>query len=436
MAKKRKSKLRENIETILSAILIALLIRIFLVEAYKIPSGSMIPTLIEGDHLLVNKFIYGVRIPIVGYKLPGFTSPERGDIVVFHYPKYISRGWPRELVDLVTFGIFNLTNTPLKPKNFIKRLIAIPGDIYSYSYVDQKISIEARDKNDEYQNVPFTYSKEINKPGLLKKVLEIKNPKTEDPKDGYPLPDNLDINVFDFEKEVLKKLKDKKDRDYILGFYKLSQSNNKKTYHLVGNYHHMREKTKILKILESVDFPATYYRGEKNNPKVIVGLGQEFLHSERFPISTNEEYVDHAIQLKYHSSSPDNNIDFLYVPKKDDRLDLILKTESDGKRIIQFYINQKLLTTLSISDYKNLFIKKKDSENDAFYFKIIPKHLDLDKTNGKISFTFKADYYFMMGDNRDNSSDSREWGFVHEKYIIGTPLVIYWPFRRFATIPD
>ncbi|HEO64733.1 MAG TPA: signal peptidase I, partial [Spirochaetes bacterium] len=177
MAKKRKSKLRENIETILSAILIALLIRIFLVEAYKIPSGSMIPTLIAGDHLLVNKFIYGVRIPIIGYKLPGFTSPKRGDIVVFHYPKYISRGWHREFVDLITFGIFGLTNTPLDPKNFIKRLIAIPGDIYSFDGDRDQITIKENGSDNIYHDVPFTYSKNITNTSLSEKVLKINNPK-------------------------------------------------------------------------------------------------------------------------------------------------------------------------------------------------------------------------------------------------------------------
>jgi signal peptidase I len=89
--KKKKSIVREYTEAFLIAIVLALLIRMFVIEAFKIPSGSMIPTLLVGDHLLVSKFVYK------------FTEPKRGDIVVFKYPDGPSR-------------------------NFIKRIVAVGGD--------------------------------------------------------------------------------------------------------------------------------------------------------------------------------------------------------------------------------------------------------------------------------------------------------------------
>ena len=102
-APEKKSKLRENVEAILVAVVLALFIRTFVVQAFKIPSGSMKNTLLIGDHILVNKFIYGVKLPFVGTTIIPISTPKRGDIVVFKYP--------------------------LDPdKDFIKRVIAVAGD--------------------------------------------------------------------------------------------------------------------------------------------------------------------------------------------------------------------------------------------------------------------------------------------------------------------
>ena len=103
MDKNRKSVVREWSEAIIIAILIALFIRTFVVQAFKIPSGSMKPTLQIGDHLLVNKFIYGIKIPFVRKTLLPINNPRREDIVVFIYPMDRS-------------------------KDFIKRVVGIAGD--------------------------------------------------------------------------------------------------------------------------------------------------------------------------------------------------------------------------------------------------------------------------------------------------------------------
>ncbi len=98
-----KSKVQEYIEAIIIAILIAVVIRTFVVQAYKIPSRSMVPTLLVGDHLLVNKFIYGVKIPVIRRLLIPVTDPKRGDIIVFIYPND-------------------------RTKDYIKRVIGVAGD--------------------------------------------------------------------------------------------------------------------------------------------------------------------------------------------------------------------------------------------------------------------------------------------------------------------
>jgi signal peptidase I len=96
--KPKKSALRENIEAILVAILLAFFIRTFVVQAFKIPSGSMLNTLLIGDHILVNKFIYGIRMPFTGTVLIPVSEPERGDIVVFKFPEDPSKDFIKRVV--------------------------------------------------------------------------------------------------------------------------------------------------------------------------------------------------------------------------------------------------------------------------------------------------------------------------------------------------
>ena len=98
-----RSVWREYAEALFMAVLLALFIRTFIVQAFKIPSGSMLPTLQVGDHLLVNKFLYGVRIPFTGVRFLSYREPTHDDVIVFIYPQD-------------------------RTKDFIKRVKGIPGD--------------------------------------------------------------------------------------------------------------------------------------------------------------------------------------------------------------------------------------------------------------------------------------------------------------------
>jgi signal peptidase I len=101
--RRRKSIVREYAEAIAIAVLLALVIRSLVVQAFTIPSGSMMDTLLVGDYILVNKFLYGPELPLVDWRLPAIRDPRRGDIIVFKYPQDEKR-------------------------DFIKRIVATPGE--------------------------------------------------------------------------------------------------------------------------------------------------------------------------------------------------------------------------------------------------------------------------------------------------------------------
>lgn len=128
MKKHKKSSLRETIEAIVVAFAIALVIRTFVIQAFKIPSGSMIPTLLIGDHLLVNKFMLGtpVDIPFTNihlFRMPGLRKPQRGDIIVFKYPEDPTR-------------------------DFIKRVVGVGGDVIESK--DKTLFVNGRKLVEQY----------------------------------------------------------------------------------------------------------------------------------------------------------------------------------------------------------------------------------------------------------------------------------------------
>ena len=97
---RNKSVLREYVEAILVALVLALFIRTFIVQAFKIPSGSMLPTLLIGDHILVNKFLYGIKNPFTGSTWIAVNQPQRGDIIVFKYPLNHKQDFIKRVVGL------------------------------------------------------------------------------------------------------------------------------------------------------------------------------------------------------------------------------------------------------------------------------------------------------------------------------------------------
>jgi len=118
-----QTMLKEYAEALIVALVLAFFIRSFVVQAFKIPSGSMLQTLQIGDHLLVTKFAYGVKIPFTNSMIIEREGPERGDVIVFDFPEDPS-------------------------KDFIKRVIAVPGDVIEIR--EKKVFLNGEELNEPY----------------------------------------------------------------------------------------------------------------------------------------------------------------------------------------------------------------------------------------------------------------------------------------------
>lgn len=170
--KPKKSQLRDWTEALVVAAILALIIRTFVVQAFKIPSGSMEDTLLIGDHLLVSKFTYGLQVPFIEDRILTVRDPERGDVIVFEFPEDKDKSY-------------------FKRRDFIKRVIGLPGD-----------SIEIRNKNVYVNGNRYITPQAVYKDGNI----------TSGPRDNMPLIKVPPHNYF--------VMGDNRDRSYDSRFWR------------------------------------------------------------------------------------------------------------------------------------------------------------------------------------------------------------------------
>lgn len=358
----QKGALREWTEAIFFAVFAAAFIRMFLIEAYVIPSSSMEGSLLVGDYLFVSKAHYGIRTPMTVlqipllhnripfidvesytkepslpyYRLPGLQSIQRNQPFVFNWPvedsAYITptymfnmdmirnQGYSQAQKDRM---MSDITLRPIdKRDHYIKRCVGLPGDVIEVK--EQQLYVNGQ-KESNPEHLQFTYK--VTGITNIDKLVE------------------LGVSINDVSDD--------------------GSGESKDTYHLNKN------QVEIIKGFSNVN---------------ITPVPQNRVTQSLFPFDT----------LNYKWSN--DNYGPLTIPAKGATVTLTMQNINLYSRVIGIYENNKL-------EIKN---------NDFFI-----------NGSKATTYTFRQNYYWAMGDNRHNSQDSRAWGYVPEDHIVGKPLFIW-----------
>ncbi len=378
----KKGQVREWAEAIIFAVFAAAFIRMFLIEAYVIPTSSMEDSLLVGDFLFVSKAHYGIRtpqtvamipllhnrVPLVGgesylekpklpyYRLPAMEKIDRNDLIVFNYPEgdsvYVFPGRTWSIYDyrrgsispyesqLIKTGRKKLITRPMDKKDhYIKRAVAIAGD-----------SLEIRDRQ------LYINGKPADNPAKTEFMYFMQVPGTT-------------LNTRNFS-------------EWGISQEDLIRPNTNPMIVILTE----EQRTKI----EGMDpgIKITHL----NMDSFDIGSSRLFPHD---PVITSEWSVD--------------NYGPVWVPKKGATVQLTPENIAFYRRIINVYENNGF-----------------EERNGKFI-------INGQETN---QYTFKMDYYWAMGDNRHNSEDSRVWGFVPEDHMVGKPLFIWFSTDKDQRFPN
>ena len=389
------SNFERSFGSIIYAIVIATIVHNYIIQPFVIPTGSLEKTLRVGDFLLVSKFHYGARIPstvvslpmvhdtipiiksrsylkkpqLPYLRIPGFQEIKNNDIVVFNWPAdTVRRFFVKEK------GVIKPTD---KKSNYVKRAIGIPGD--SLEIRDGIVYLNGKENNLPDRAKPlFTYIIKSNQGVSSSKLI------------------NLEVNGF-IRKFIVKNLST--DTYAEISKYILSISNNGENEYLI----YTTNKGIPVKLLRKLSLDISEIIDKEKELSLT--------HIDAIKIKNSNQFdtIYRVIEQAKSSNSiffPNNkrfswnNDHFgpLYIPKAGDKIDLNIKTLPLYKKIITDYE----FNDLKVIDEDILINGIKENE-----------------------YVFKQDYYWMMGDNRYNSEDSRVWGFVPFDHVLGRPVFIW-----------
>jgi len=396
-----KSGLGEWVSSIVFAVVAATLVHTYFIQPYVIPTGSLERTLRVGDLLFVSKFHYGARAPMTTiaapmvhdtipglgirsylkkpqlpyFRLAGFEKVKKNDIVVF--------SWPADTVR-VFFKKEEGVKKPIdKKSNYVKRCVGTPGD--SLSVIDGLVYINAKQLQLSDRAKPQYDYNVYSQKGVSSRLL-------------------ISLGIDEFT------------RKYLSAPLNQNQFEAVSKYLIAGG---QNAKGEIELITDASGIPPKVIRQaglslrEETGRQRTVTLTDEML--EELKSNTDIDSVVKIVEPKglkgynifpHAPDYPWNNDNFgpIYIPQKGVTISLTPKVLPLYKKIIRDYEEN----TIGVSG------------NQV-------------SINGQVtdSYTFKQDYYWMMGDNRDHSEDSRSWGYVPANHIVGKPIFIWLSFDNF-----
>lgn len=386
------NKTMDTLGSLSFAIVVATLVHSYLIQPFVIPTSSLEKSLLVGDFLLVSKFHYGARTPMTPiaapmvhdtlpviktksylsepslpyFRFPALQSIERNDIVVFN--------WPADTLFHMYKAADKRYDKPIDKKtNYVKRCTAIPGD-----------KIEIKD-GIIFINGKESILPERAKPQYMHKIYS---------KNGVATTTLLENESTEFSRKFITTIYNQNQVDALSPYVRGSFQNNDGTVTVLTDPKGIPNSVisnNNLSITEVNDFEReanfTLENAEKLRKKSIVDSIVRIINKD--------------VEKTIFPGTKDWNVDNLgpiYIPQAG-------KTVELNKETLPFY-------------------KKVISEYEGKDLKVNGNEIRID---GKVatSYTFEQDYYWMMGDNRHNSLDSRYWGFVPADHIVGKPIFIW-----------